>query len=323
MKENFNLDSVLEHVATGKTPVSKAKNMIEKHFLKNGATFEENPSPFAGKKSKLKFEKNNFETACSEKISVDAGENKDKLKNAFNKFKKSVNLDDLLKISTQLVQQISGNVPQKIQDKFSPLDFSAKMEGVESKFSIFRDIHVTRDNLVENNQVIGCQWFGVSLNEKCEVKNNKFLAMQLTKFSITQSDMQNSQLSLSRMLHVTLQEACFVKNKISLSTWLDTNITESDFNENTLSRSDFSGTVINSSRISKIKFVQVNFKDCEFDSCDIQGIEFEDCEFKDCFFSHIQAVSLTPIKISGCRFVGKQFSGCKSVEEFIAFLNTR
>ncbi len=297
MNDNFNLVSVLEHVANGKTPVSKAKNMIEKHFSK-------------------------IETHVSKGKCEDRS--KDKLKNAFDKFKKSVNLEEFLKKSSQLVHQISDqiseSIPQKIQENFSPIGFSAKSDGVDAKLSVFRAIQVSSENTVEDNQVVGCQWFGVSILDKCEVKHNKFMAMQLTEFSLSRSDLCDSAFSLSRMSHVTLQEACFVKNRISLSTWSDASITESDFTENILSRSDFSGTVINSSRLSKLSLVNVNFKDCEFDSCDIQGFAFDNCEFKDCSFSQIAAVAPILLKISGCRFVGKHFSGCNSAEEFVEML---
>lgn len=255
-------------------------------------------------------------------------DSKDKLKSAFGKFKKSVNLDDFFKKSSQIVQQISDQisdqisekVPQKLQENLSQIGFSAKIDGVEGKLSVFRAMQVSPGNNIEENQVVGCQWFGVNISDTCVVKQNKFTTMQLTEFTLTRSDLCESQLSVSRMSHVTMQESCFVKNKISLSTWSDVSLTESDFTENTLSRTNFSGTVVNASRLSKLNFGRVEFKDCEFDSCDIQGLEFDNCEFKDCSFSRISFMSPTNIKISGLRLVGKQFSNCKSAQEFVELL---
>lgn len=315
MKEEFNLGSVLEHVANGKTPVGKAKSVIEKHFSK----FEKQPS-----KGPTKFEKGASRSVGAQKQDSCSEGSKVKLKNAFNKLKKSVSLEEFFKRSSQFVHhisdQISESIPQKFQENFSPIGFSVKSDGVGAKLSVFRAVQVSAENIIEENLVVGCQWFGVRILDKCEVKQNKFTAMQLTEFSLSRSDLCDSVFSLSRMSHVTMQEACFVKNKISLSTLSDASITESDFNENTLSRSDFSGTVINCSRLSKLNLVNVNFKDCEFDTCDIQGFSFDNCEFKDCSFSQISAVATKPLKISGCRFVGKQFSNCQTAEELVELL---
>lgn len=292
MKNNFNLEILLEEVAHGKVSVNKAKSKIEKYYTLLKAS-----------KSELKKEK-------------------PKLSKAFDAIKKSMHLEDVLKMSTQFVQQISENVPQKLQENFGPqIGFSSKIQGIDSKLSVFRAVEVPPGSEVEDNQVVGSQWFGVSFYDNCHVKQNKFTAIQMTELILRQSDFCRCQLSLSRMSHVTMQEACFSDNKISLSTWSDVSITESDFTLNKLGRCDFSGMVVNGSRFSRLSFSNVNFKDCEFDSCDIQGIEFENCEFKDCSFSQIQAVSEKAIKVSGRRFVGKQFSQCQSVEEFLELLN--
>jgi uncharacterized protein YjbI with pentapeptide repeats len=292
MKKEFNLGTVLEQVAEGKTPIGKAKKMIESHYT------------------------------ISEKSAASREGSKIKIKNAFEKIKRTVNLDDLLKKSTQFVQHISENVPHKLQGSFSPIGFSPKIEGIEAKFSVFRSVDIASDNVIAENQVVGSQWFGIHLSEKTELKRNKFMAIQMTEFTLTCSDFCDSVFSLSRFSHVTLLEACFLKNKLSLSTWSDVSVTESDFTENIVSRCDFSGAVLNSCRLSKIYFTNVNLKDCEFDSCDIQGIEFENCEFKECSFHHIQAVAASPLKISGCRFVGKQFSNCSTAEELIDMLKS-
>ena len=242
--------------------------------------------------------------------------------------KNNLNLHSALeyvgKKSTQIVQQvtnqISEKIPQKFLEKILPIGFSIKNRGVKTKLSIFRNIQMSSENIVKSNEIVGCQWFIVDISDKCEVKNNKFIAIHLSQFSLFRSDLCDSLFSLSHMRHITLQEACFTKNKISLSAWSEINVTESDFTSNALTRCYFSGVVINSSRLSRLNFTHVSLKDCEFDSCDIQGFEFHDCEFKDCCFTGIVAVSSTVIKISGCRFVGKKFTDCKSVEEFVALL---
>ena len=76
-------------------------------------------------------------------------------------------LGEFFKKSSQLVHQISDQIsdqmPQKIQANFSHIGFSAKIEGVDSKLSVFRAIQVSPDNSVQDNQVVGCQWFGVKI----------------------------------------------------------------------------------------------------------------------------------------------------------------
>ena len=183
-----------------------------------------------------------------------------------------VNFDEILKKSTQFVNQISENVPQKIQDNLAPMGFTLKIEGVDSKISVFRGIDMSLDNTINDNQVVGSQWLNVHFIEKCSIEQNKFMATQMTEFSLIRSDLSRCQFSLSRLSYVTFQESCFIQNKLSLSTWSDVSVTESDFTENSLKRTNLSGTIINASRLSKLNLSHVNFKDCEFESCDIQYI---------------------------------------------------
>jgi uncharacterized protein YjbI with pentapeptide repeats len=322
MRSDFNLASLLEHVANGKMSVDKARNSIEKYFLTEASKLQKSLINLGGKKSKEMIQEEKSEQINSKINFSSAQEKKYKLKGVFDKFKQTVNLEDIFKIPSRLMHQISENVPQKLQEKFSPVGFSANIEGVDSKLSVFRLVQSTPPaNEIKDNQVIGCQWFGVNISKNSKMKKNKFKAIQLSGFSLVGSDLCESNFSLSRMNHVTLQETCFMKNKFSLSAWSDTSVTESDFTQNSFTRSYFSGIVMNSSRLSKLSFLNVEFKDCEFDGCDIQGIEFDNCEFKDCSFQNLQVVaSGEPVKISGCRLVGKQISECKSVEEFIQLL---
>jgi uncharacterized protein YjbI with pentapeptide repeats len=262
------------------------------------------------------------------KKNASAENSKEKLKNALDLLKKSVNLDEIIskstelvnKLSDQLTDQIGDKVPQKIQNHFLVLGFSANISGIDSKLSMLKAVNIGNDNNIHDNQVTGSQWFGVSISNKSEMQENKFAATQLTEFSLSQSDFCACNISLARMSHVTIQESCFVNNKITLSTWSDTNLTESDFTQNTLSRSNFSGLVINASRLSNLKLNLTDFTDCEVDACDIQGFEFDNCEFEDCSFSQITANSTSPIKVTDCRFIGKQFTQCKSAEDFYNML---
>ena len=317
MKNEFNLSVVLENVANGKTPISKAKNIIEKYYIAEDKE-EIYPPVLEGKKIKPK---NKAEKTTHLKTKYSSHQRgKDKLKSAFNNLKMKVNFDEILKRSTKFVNQISENVPQKIQDNLAPMGFTLKIEGVDSKISVFRGIDMSLDNVIHDNQVVGSQWLNVHFIEKCTLEQNKFMATQMTEFSLIRSDLSYSQFSLSRLSYVTFQESCFVQNKLSLSTWSDVSVTESDFTENSLKRTNLSGTIINASRLSKLNLSHVNFKDSEFESCDIQGVDFENCDFKECSFHHIQCVSEARIKISGINVVGKQFAHCQTPEEFLNLL---
>jgi uncharacterized protein YjbI with pentapeptide repeats len=299
VKSKFDLSKVLENVATGKTPIQKARTLIEKHYVAEDSSLAEDKK-------------------ASKKIS--SGEGKGKIKDVIDNFKKKVNLDEILKKSTKIVHQISENVPQKIQDNLAPIGLYTKIEGVEAKISVFRDIKTGDDNHITDNYVTGSQLLHVQLSEKSELNENKFMAVQLSDFSLIRSDFCKSQLSLSKISHVSIQESCFVKNKIALSTWSDVSVTESDFTENILKRSHLSSTIVHSSRLSKLKFMQSHFKDCEFESCDIQGITFENCQFKECSFHHIKCISDKRLKISNVTITGREFAQCNTPEEFLALL---
>jgi len=225
----------------------------------------------------------------------------DSIKNAFERLKK-------------FQESITQNLP--------PIGFSANIPGIESKLSIFREIKVSSDSNVLENQVIGSQCFGVEFSKTAEIKKNKFTASQLTEFSVICSDFVQIHASLVRFSNLTVQESRFEQSKITRSIWSDVSITESDFSKNTVSKSDFSGSVINASRLADLQFNHVTIKDCEFDQCLFEKVDFENCEFKDCVFQNIQLNLKETLKISECKCVGKTIANCKTEEEFLAALNS-
>ena len=305
----FELNSILEAVSKGKMNVDKAKILIEKNYI-------------------LKKQKKEFSNENSSSYHVNKEEPQEGLKTAFEKLKKTVNIEELLKISSHFVHQISENMPQidKIQENitnnFQPFGFSPNISGLDSKLSVFRAFHVSEDTNVNENQIVGSQWFGVHFSENSEVKNNKFTAVQFSELSIVRSDFCNSNFSLARLSNVTMHEARLENNKFSRTALSDVTIAESDFAENHVLKSDFSETSIRRSRLSRMIFTNVNFQDCEFEDCDIQGIEIEDCKFKECLFSKLHLLLNEPYKISGYNSIGKNFSGCQTLEEFLEILNS-
>ncbi|WP_158997483.1 pentapeptide repeat-containing protein [Pigmentibacter ruber] len=305
------LDSILKAVAKGKMDVEKAKLLIEKNYVLKKAN-----------KYKSDFDNN------TNNFDAQKEESQEGLKTAFEKLKKTVNLEELLKISSNLVQQISENMPQieKIQENissnFQPIGFSPNIVGLDAKLSVFRALHVSSDSQVKDNQVVGSQWFGVDFSDHSEVRNNKFTAVQFSELAVIKTDFCLSTYSLARLSNVTLQEARLENNKFSRTTFSDVTISESDFTENQLIKSDFSELTIKTSRLTRINFNGVDFSDCEFEDCDIQGIEFENCKFKECLFTKLHLVLSQPIKISGCNCVGKNFQGCQTAEEFLELINS-
>lgn len=307
----FELDTILQAVAKGKMDINKAKVLIEKNYT-------------------LKKEKKTSSSSNSNGFTNDAQkeDSQEGLKTAFEKLKKSVNIEELLKISSNLVQQISENMPQieKIQENisnnFQPIGFSPNIVGLESKLSVFRAFHVSEDTHLKDNRVVGSQWFGVDFSDHSDIRNNKFTAVQFTELAVIKSDFSLSTYSLARLSNVVLQEARLESNKFSRTTFSDVTIMESDFTENIVAKSDFSELTIKSSRLTQLQFSSVEFSECEFEDCDIQGIEFENCKFKECLFSKLQLVLAQPMKISGCNCVGKNFQDCQSAEEFLEIINS-
>jgi uncharacterized protein YjbI with pentapeptide repeats len=304
------LESILEAVSKGKMNVDKAKLLIEKNYILK------------------KQKKSSFSENASFHFQNQKEETQEGLKNAFEKLKKTVHIDELLKISSNFVHQISENMPQidKIQENITnnlqPFGFSPNINGLDSKLSVFRAFHVSPDSHLKDNQVVGSQWFGVNFSESAEIKNNKFTAVQFSELTVVRSDFYSSNFSLARLSNVTLHEARLENNKFSRATLSDVSILESDFTENQVLKTDLSETTIRSSRLTRMIFTNVDMQDCEFDSCDLQGIEFENCKFKECVFTKLHVILKEPIKISGCNCNGKNISGCHTVEELLEILNS-
>jgi hypothetical protein len=52
---------------------------------------------------------------------------------------------------------------ENIVSTLSPVGFSANINGIDSKLSVFRAIQIDDDSIVAENQVVGSQWFGIKL----------------------------------------------------------------------------------------------------------------------------------------------------------------
>jgi uncharacterized protein YjbI with pentapeptide repeats len=290
------INKILESLAKGEISRERAKELINELYAKPGAG--------------------------SEGSGDSSG---DSIKRAFERVKKSRNIDDFIKVSSGLVHQIAENMPEKIErfqenvlSDMNIAGFSANIKGISSKFSLFRSFQVSSDCAVSDNQAVGCQWFAVQFDKKAEIVANKFTAVQLTEVAVVQSNFSRNTFSLSRVSNVTLREAKVESNRLSRSTLSDAAMTESDFTENRLSKSEFAQTVFNGSRINKNTFNAATFRECDFESCDIQGVEFENCRFEECAFNEIVVTDGTSCRIADKTVVGKTFSACKTFAELLA-----
>jgi hypothetical protein len=313
------ISEILDAVANGKMQSDEARKQIEKLYERKSRNSEaESPvlkkaQPNASRKMAPESE------SAEESVQPDSMES---FKHAFEKLKKSVNIDELIKISSGVVQQIAESMPnqlERIQENIGhyTVGFSSHTRGVDSKLSIFRTFHTSDDSIVEDNQVVGSQWFGVSFADAAEIKKNKFTAVQFSEVGITRSNLCSCFLALTRFSNVTMQEARFEHNKVSRTTFSDVSFTESDFTLNKLSKSEFAQTVVNASRLSGNSFTGIDMRDCEFDSCDIQGIEFENCTFHECSFQNVVVECKETFKISNQTFVGQLVQNCLTVAEFV------
>lgn len=281
------LKSVLQSVSDGQMTTEKAKEWIEKSYINQKSEDSETQSS----------------------------------KSPFEKLKKTVGFDEFFKISTQFVQQLSETIPgmNKLQENLtSPLGFCAKVTGVESKLSIFRNIEVSKDSTVSNNLLTGSQWSGVQFTENAEIKENKFMVVQFTDIGVVRSDLCRSHFTLTRLNQTHLQEARFEFNKLTRCTFGNVSIKEADFTQNILNKCDLSHVSLTSTRLSKLMLTNTKMHGCEFSSCDIQGIEFENCDWQDCSFQRLKLVAPAGFKISNQKLVGIKLSNCQSVEEFLA-----
>jgi uncharacterized protein YjbI with pentapeptide repeats len=306
------INKILESVAKGEISRERAKELIHELYARPGVGGSSRPTEQKGQ-------------APSVGEGLGDASSGDSIKRAFERVKKSRNIDDFIKVSSGLVHQIAENMPEKIErfqenvlSDMNIAGFSANIKGISSKFSLFRSFQVNPDCTVSDNQAVGCQWFAVQFDKKAEIVANKFTAVQLTEVAVVQSNFSRNTLSLSRVSNVTLREAKVESNRLSRSTLSDAAMTESDFTDNRLSKSEFAQTVFNGSRVSKNSFAASTFRECDFESCDIQGVEFENCRFEECAFNEIVVSGGASCRIADKTVVGKTFTACKTFAELLA-----
>ncbi len=304
----MDLNKVLESFARGEINKEKAREMIHAAYSKMSAKAHE-----------LREE--------GEK-GADASESAgDSFRKAFDKIKKTKNIDDFLKVSSGLVHQIAEKVPgeiEKIQENvlsdMNIAGFSANIKGVTSKFSIFRGFEVDKNCDVEENLAVGSQWFAVRFSNRAEVLKNKFTAVQLSEVDVGKSSFLSNNVALSRISNVTLAQSRIDANRISRATLSDVSMTDSDFKNGALVKSEFAQTVINGTRFAKCQFVESTLRECDFDDCNLQGVVFENCRLEECSFSDVQVTCDTVRTISEQVVVGRAVSGVRTFEELVAAL---
>ena len=294
---NTKLQAILEQVGNGRLSVSDAHQRILELFGPEKAS-ERNP--------------------------------KEVFWQAFEKLKRSVNVEELLKISGGLVQQISESMPTtlgKLQENISELGglgFCPSQPGIASRFSLFRAIAVDGDCRVESNSVAGSQWFGVHFGNKTRFVDNHYAGTQLSELAVISSDFEKNQVSLSRLASVTVQESRFLENNISRATVSDVSWTVADFEKNTMAKTDMAQTVFNSSRVANCSFAKSSFVECDVDACCWEFVTFDSCEFRECVFQNVYLGGRAtkqghsePLLVKGLIVRGKQFSNIKNIKQFL------
>lgn len=290
----MSLDSILEAVASGRLSTKAAEAQIKALMAE--------------------------EDAASPTMS-DVPEH-DGIKGAIERLKKNVHIDEFIKKGSDVMHQLSENMHRPFDKMTLPahlneLAFSSHNQGVESKLSLFRAFEVSKCSTMLANHVIGSQWFGVTIQETSELKDNRFTAVQLSEIAITKSHFNDNNLSLSRLSNLTVQDAQFNDNKIARSTLSDVSISEGEFTSNKVTKSALAQTMFNESRVTNTTFLGCDIKDCEFESCEIQGVTFENCTFNECTFSRVKLISLEKLVIRNQTVVGKTLHNCKTAEAFL------
>ncbi len=313
--KNADLKKILDSVSQGNLTAVQAQKQIEKLIEANTPQAEP-----------LKKATANVSTNSGAQIleSSESEEPRERLKSAFEKLRKSVNIDELLKISSGLVHQIAETMPhpleriqENISSNFNTFAFSPNAKGIDSKLSVFRTLHFSDDSVVTDNHVVGSQWFGVNFSGTSEISKNKFTAVQFSEVAVMRSNFVSNVLGLTRLSNASFEEARFEENKTSRSTFSDFCLTESDFTGNRLTKCEFAQTVVNASRIAQCVFNSSDFKECEFDQCDLQGLTFENCIFNECTFQNLEIISKSAMVISNHDFTGRVFSEMKTIEELL------
>lgn len=238
---------------------------------------------------------------------------------------RKIQIDGLLKKSSDVVQSLTESMPTKIEklsnnlsQNFHAVAFSPHIPGVDAKLSLFRGNEMSNDCIVSDNQILGSQCFGVRFHDTSEFNQNKITAVQLSEVSAARSNFSHNNLSLSRLHNFSLQEARFEDCKLTRSTLNDVSVSESDFVSNKLTQSEVSRTIINESRLSGLSLVTTTLRDCEFTNCDIQGLELEECELSECVFTNVTLKNRGAIRITQKNLKGLSIHDCTSFEDFIA-----
>lgn len=314
----MSLNKILDSFSKGEIDRDKAKEMIHGIFKASAAGPSRTAQPAKEQQA------SHAEPEISENI-----EGNEAWRRALNSLRKSKNIDGILRASSDFVQQLAGSVPgqiEKFRDNIlhdvNVAGVTSNIKGMTSKLSIFRSFTVGEDCRVSDNLAVGSQWFAVRLDKHADVRHNKFTAVQYSEVAIVQSDLCKNLVSLSRWANMTIEEAKIEDNRFSRMTFSDVSITESDFTENKVQKSEFSQTVVNGSRIARNIFNGVTLSECEFDGCDIRGLEFENCHFEECTFSGIEVDAAKPVHIANKRLTGRTLSDLRSVEAFLAALDT-
>lgn len=295
------LDSLLEAVAKGKLSPQDAKDQIKKIFEEKSRT--------------------------SSSVDEDSDVKGDGLKGAFDKFKRSVHIDEILKKSSGMVHTWAENMPKPFEKlsplatNFNSLAFSSQSSGVDSKLSVFRAFETSGDSSVRQNLVVGSQWFGIQIAQSSQFCSNKFTAAQLSEVALTQSQFTNNIVSLARLSNIAFQSAKYENNKLTRSTWSDVSLENSEITECKLSKTGFAQTVFTQSSLKGVSFAGVEVRDCEFEDCQLEGIEFENCSFVECMFTNIRAVAREKVTIRNQQIQGRNIADLKSASEFLLALS--
>lgn len=321
----MSLNKILESFSKGEIDKETAKELIHSFYgkSKSAPATETQGKPTAGP------------------LPEERGDRTESLKRALASFRKSKNLDGLLKASTDIMHQLAENVPSQLErlrenvpsqlerlrenvlHDISVAGVASNVKGITSKLSIFRSFSVSEDSAVEENMAIGSQWFAVKFDRHADVRQNKFTAVQFSEVAAVQSNLCSNLISLSRWSNVSLQECKVEENRFSRMTFSDVSIAESDFTENKVQKSEFAQTVVNASRLAGNQFSGVMFRECEFDECDIQGVEFENCHFEECSFTRVEVNAGKPVRIANRNLTGRAFANIHSAEELLAAFETQ
>lgn len=231
------------------------------------------------------------------------------------------------KIKSAVSENVSPQL-EKLQENLSHLqgnlqgiNFSSSSPGIESRLSIFRSLEVSADSTVENNDVVGSQWFGVEFCRKAVATNNKWTASQFTESKLSETYFLDNRFSLTRLSNIEMDEARVEKNKFNRTSFIDVEVSGSDFSNNSLIKSEVAQISITNSVIQKNSLHSSEFIECDFDSCDIQNIEFVNCHFRECSFQDVKLVSEKPLQVKDINVTGKSVSHVHTLKEFLQSLN--